>query len=438
MQKSALPSVELAQLRVGMFVVLDMGWLAHPFPTGSFKLTQQSQIDTLRSIGLKAVHVDPARSDLPLPGSAGGDDNPLVAAQRAAKAAAAQLAAEQAARQALNRAERAQLLSAQQQQLAACEKRFSESARAYRVLVEQVASKPAECAQHCLDLVRGFVGDFASGEEASIRLLSESAGDKSGMHPVNVTVLCLLLGRSLALTDAQLQDLGVAAFIHDLGKQQLPDRVRHLTEGFTSAELRLYQEHVGYGVQNAQSMGFAPSVQVAIAQHHEAHDASGFPKRIGGEQLGVLGRILALVNRYDNLVNPAKIASALTPHEALALTFNLHKSKCEPTVLSAFIRMMGVYPPGSVVQLSDERYALVMSVNSSRPLKPSVLVHDTRVPRHEALIVDLQKTPELSVRRSVRPAQLPEAASQYLAPRQRLNYFFEMGVDSNAEGQGGP
>lgn len=84
-----------------------------------------------------------------------------------------------------------------------------------------------------------------------------------------------------------------------------------------------------------------------------------------------------------------------------------------------------IYPPGSVVQLSDERYALVVAVNSTRPLKPSVVVHEPRVPRHEALVMDLEKMPELSIRRSVKPSLLPAASLDYLAPRLRVNYFFE-------------
>jgi hypothetical protein len=101
------------------------------------------------------------------------------------------------------------------------------------------------------------------------------------------------------------------------------------------------------------------------------------------------------------------------------------RSKFDATMLNAFIRMMGVYPAGSVVQLTDDRYALVVSVNSTRPLKPRVLVHDPKVPRDEALHLDLETAPDLGIRRSIRAAQLPPAAMDYLAPRPRVAYFFE-------------
>ena len=97
--------------------------------------------------------------------------------------------------------------------------------------------------------------------------------------------------------------------------------------------------------------------------------------------------------------------------------------------------MMGVYPPGSVVQLSDERFALVVSVNSARPLKPSVLIHDPGVPLEEALVVDLEQAGDLGIRRSLRPLQLTKAAIDYLSPRQRMCYFFEHAA---AAEEGGP
>jgi hypothetical protein len=115
----------------------------------------------------------------------------------------------------------------------------------------------------------------------------------------------------------------------------------------------------------------------------------------------------------------------MTPHEALAMLFAASAGKFDSDVLGAFIKMMGVYPPGSTVQLSDDRYALVMAVNSSRPLKPRVLVHDDAVPREEALLIDLEREGDLGIRRSVKALHMPPSALHYLAPARRVVYFFE-------------
>ena len=180
-------------------------------------------------------------------------------------------------------------------------------------------------------------------------------------------------------------------------------------------------------------MGLSDAVLTAIAQHHEMADGSGFPLRLVGEDMGRAGQILALVNHYDRMCNPVGSVEVLTPHEALSAIFAQLKSRFDPVVLGAFIRMMGVYPPGSVVQLVNDRYAIVVLVNSSRPLRPKVIVHDIRVPKDEAPVLDLEEMPELGIRRSLKPAQLPRDALDYLSPRKRICYFFERAVDPGSD-----
>jgi hypothetical protein len=81
------------------------------------------------------------------------------------------------------------------------------------------------------------------------------------------------------------------------------------------------------------------------------------------------------------------------------------------------------------VQLIDERYGMVVSVNSARPLKPRIIVHESGVTRDQALILDLEQVPSVGIRRSLKPSLLPAASLDFLAPRQRISYFFEKVVD---------
>jgi putative nucleotidyltransferase with HDIG domain len=241
------------------------------------------------------------------------------------------------------------------------------------------------------------------------------------------------MGRALGLAEPDMLDLGVGAVLHDIGKLDLPDRVRHPEEHFSSAEQRFYEQHVTLGVACARKMGLSAGALAVIAEHHEAADGTGFPLRLNSDRMTAAARIVSLVNRYDNLCNPNVAAKALTPHEALSLLFAQGKSKFDTAILGAFIRMMGVYPAGSTVQLTDNRFAMVVGVNSSRPLKPRVLVHDTKVARDEALILDLESVHGLGIRRSIKPMQLPEPALAYLSPRPRIAYFFEATEHADAQ-----
>lgn len=425
--KSKDDNVELLDsksLRLGLYVELDVGWLAHPFPVGSFKLTSLKQIETIRGLGLERVRVNLAKSD---PEPTDTTTKPVMDAAAIERAQAAQ-------REAQLRQRRAEQLAAQQRGLVACERRFGDAVRQYKKMLEAIPTQPKAAAEHCNTLVNTFLGDMMGEGDSAIRLLSEAAGDKSSMHPVNVTVVSLLLGKAMGLPLNDLVDLGMAAFLHDVGKAQLPDRVRWLEDNFSTAEYKLYQEHVAKSVQVGKAMELSKGALLAIAQHHELTDGSGFPTRVKGESMTVNARILALVNRYDNLCNPSRPATAMTPHESLSLIFAQLKTRFDTAALSAFIRMMGVYPPGSVVQLIDDRYGMVVSVNSTRPLKPRIIVHEAGVAKHEALILDLEHAPHIGIRRSLKPAGLPSAAMDFLAPRQRVSYFFERVVDSQMGG----
>lgn len=412
--------IEVSQLRIGMFVELELGWMAHPFPTGSFKISSDKQIDVIRSLGLTRVRHVSHKSDSE-PAQAGhgpGGDDTVTMAPMAADPRPEPV-----------RRQNAALIAAQQKSLLCCDQRFGEAIRHYRHVVETFATKPQDARDECVAMVGGLVGELLCDRETSIRLLSEGMGDRATMHPVNVLVLSLLLGKSLSLSQPELLDLGLAAFLHDIGKTLLPARVRWLEDSFSSAEYKLYQEHVAQSVGVCHLMGLTKDAMLVVAQHHELVDGSGFPAKLKGERISPMAKILALVNRYDNLCNPSRPSAAITPHEALALIFAQHKSRFDPPVLSAFIRMMGVYPPGSVVQLVDERYALVVSVNSSRPLRPKIIVYQRGIPKDEALMLDLEQTSAVGIRRSLKPSALPHDALEYLSPRQRMCYFFELAVD---------
>lgn len=416
-------TIDVRELQPGMFVQLEMSWIAHPFPRGSFLITSAEQVQTIRGLGLQRVRWDPTRSER-APKPAAGDAAPVpVAPPTPAVSAPAPVASlEEAARSG-----RRQALQAQRSAQARCERCYADSIGRWRDASELLLTDPAAARGQTEQLTRELLQQMLSDPESCIRLLSESAGDRGSAHALNVTVISLLLGRLMDLREDELTALGMGALLHDIGKIELPDRVRYLEDHFSSAEVKLYREHVAYGVTHGRRMGLDAATLLVIAQHHELADGSGFPLRLMLDKVSLPARIVGLVNRYDGLCNPLLPARALTPHEALSLLFAQGKHLYDPRLLSAFIRMMGVYPPGSVVQLTDERYALVTSVNAGRPLKPRVLVHDARVPRDEALMVDLERQPGLGIRRSLKPAQLPADAQLYLAPRQRVAYFFDAG-----------
>jgi putative nucleotidyltransferase with HDIG domain len=428
--------IDVQALRVGMFVHLDGGWMSHPFPLSQFRIASVEQIVTIHGLGLKQVRWDPQQST-----HAAANDDAAGAAEAVPPIETADVA-EAVGRAAPTETGPAEArpaaptprnaLARQIESLRVCERQFAEAGRDLKLATELVTGKPREARAQAEALSSALVHKMIGAQDLCVRLLSDHAGDKASMHALNVTIISLLMGRSFGLPETDMQDLGVGAMLHDIGKAELPERLRHVDDRFSPSELAFYREHVDHGLTHGRRMGLSAGAMQVIGQHHEHADGSGFPHGLPTERLSAPTRIVALVNRYDNLCNPKLSAHALTPHEAIALMFAQDRARVDTSILGAFIKMMGVYPPGSTVQLTDDRYALVVSVNASRPLKPNVIVHDEAVPRDEALVVSLEAQPGVGIRRSVKPTQLPAAALEYLSPRHRVAYYFEPARDAEA------
>ena len=425
--KKARPTdqIDVQALRVGMFVHLDMGWMSHPFPLSSFRITTQAQLATIRSLGVRTVRWSPQQSDLShdeavrglstLPGPIGAmagdaandsglgevdgvDTVPFM--PRAAKTTSSMPPPMPPSAPQAERARRSSPASAKPRSAA----RASTSRRRAPAGTRSTScpASPQEARAQAEALSRSIVEKMVGEQDLCIRMLTEGAGDKASMHAMNVGIISLLMGRCFGFDDEEMQDLGVGAMLHDVGKLEMPARLRHREDNFSPNELRVYEEHVEMGLVQASRMGLSAGATAVIAQHHEHADGSGFPAQLNSDRMTMAARIVALVNRYDNLCNPHLLARALTPHESLSLLFAQGRSKFDTSILGAFIKMMGVYPPGSTVQLTDDRYALVVAVNSARPLKPNVIVHDAATPRTEALVLDLESAGGIGIRRSVR------------------------------------
>ena len=429
-------TVVIEELQVGMFVHLDLGWWAHPFALSSFLITSPEQITTIRRLGLKQLRWSPEKSRLattPQPPGVPGDADAIVVApqavatddgaplQRAAAVEASAAPATAPGPQTLKQ----QALAAQTAARELCEQQYGEAGRAWHEAQRLVPGAPDQARAVTEGLTRSLLDKMMVDREMCVRVISDAAGDRVSGHALNVAVIALLMGRVFGFSEDEMLDLGVGALLHDVGKLELPDRVRHGDLPLNPRELQAYREHVSLGVALGQRMGLREGALHVLAQHHEMADGSGFPARLNLDRMAIGARIVSLINRYDNLCNPSQVAASLTPHEALSQIFAQSRTKYDATMLNAFIRMMGVYPPGSLVQLTDDRYATVVSCNSSRPLKPRVLVCDTKVPVEEALLLNLDGCVDLGIRRSLKATQLPAAARDYLSPRQRMVYFFE-------------
>ena len=425
-------SIDVHQLAIGHYVHLDMSWLAHPFPFGHFRITSKDQLKTIHSLGIKKVRVDLSKSQLLAvePPTHAVEAPPGEEAEQAARDRA-----ELAARETAMAAKHARIAQNQalRTKIAASEKKFVECGKVCRDIGRTIYASPKESLERAAAVISQIADVLLDDTEAIIHLLGDKvAGEEVYFHSLNVATLAVLLSKELRMPRDQVEQIGLATLLHDFGKVEIPDRVLLKKDMWTAPERELYKTHVTHSVAIAKRAGVARDVLQVIAQHHEMIDGSGFPDALKGPQICPGAKLLALVNTYDNLCNPQNIAAALTPHEALSLMFTKLRSRYDPVMLNKLVHLLGVYPPGTVVVLSNDAIGMVISINSSKPLRPTVIVYDPDVPRAEAVTINLEEDKEINISKALRPAQLARPVYDYLSPRQRITYSFDASVRSGA------
>jgi putative nucleotidyltransferase with HDIG domain len=420
--------VVIDQLRIGMFVILDVKWLEHDFPRSSFKIAHTSQIEAIKRLGLKVVRVDPERSSGPLPPQ---DSAPPPSARPEINLAptAEVIAALEAKRARIERINR------QRAAVVECERQFVKSATTLKNINTNIFARPQEAHREANELVGKMMDSLLTAKDIAIHLMHDKIGGEDlYFHALNVTVMALMLAKEIHLPEAEVRELGIGSLFHDIGKLDIPDRILMKTSGLTTAEKHLLEQHCAYGIEIGKKMGLSKQALEVIAQHHECIDGSGYPQHLDDDRMSPLARVTAIVNAYDNMCNRPNPTDSVSPYAALSHMFARQRGQFDPTALGVFIKCLGVYPPGTLVRLSDGTMGMVVAINSAKPLKPSVLIYEADVPKNEAIVIDLDQEPELSVRESLKPTELPREVYDYLSPRKRMTYYFDVPSDDRKPG----
>lgn len=391
------------QICIGLYIHLDLGWMSHSFTFSNFKIKTNQQIDQIQELHLERIRYDPLRSD----------SEPLARESGETVATVVVPEAVEIVRPTVDPLSRSERLKQLNDIIQNTEKEFSRDAENVTDILRNLSSEPQECKSKAEALVSNLVESVITESDVVLHALNGNrSGAENYVHALNVTVLSLTLAKSLNMSDEDARELGIAAIFHDIGK------------GSSTAHRSFINQHCENGAHILRDAGFSEHVARIVLQHHEHVDGSGYPKHLMSTQIDPLARLLALVNAYDNLCNPPNAAMAMTPYETLSHMYAKDFQKYDATLLRLLIKTLGVYPPGSIVQLSNETYGIVMTVNPVKPLLPFVMIHEPTIPREAPVILDLSEESGLSIKKCLRPTELPKEVYDYLSPRKRVCYYF--------------
>lgn len=409
--------VAVGQLQVGNFVRLPIAWKDHPFIFNSFKIKQQTQIELIKNLGIEFVYVRPERSDTqPLSSIEAKQQKPQIIDNNLE-----QLSGE------LNQ-QKAKSIDAQQslrRRLQKTEKHFIRNVAMMRNLTSKLRNRPLDAVNEAKELIHGVCNQLLTDDKLVLHLMADAKSDEGiYYHSLNVAVLSMLIAKELGWSRKEIELVGMGALFHDIGKLKIPTQLLRKTTPFTHSEQIYFNQHPAMGAELINiTDNFPQQALPIILNHHEFLDGSGTPKGLLEKDLDKLSQLVCAINTYDNLCHSDRSRKARTPYSALGYLYKNYQSRLNQQVINRLVKMLGVYPPGSVVELSSGQFAMVMSVNLSKLLLPRVLVYDPNVPKEQAPIVDLASE-GLTIIRCLSLAALPEKVLKYLNPREKISYFF--------------
>lgn len=273
------------------------------------------------------------------------------------------------------------------------------------------------------EMVNAFLGD----SDAVVQLINIKGKDEGIYHhSINVSVLSLMLGKKVNLTLCEMNNLGIAALFHDIGKSRIDLKILRKKGAPSKYELSILHQHPQYGTEILTKCGIRDAdVLRAVKEHHELFNGTGYPLGLKGQKISKLARIIAIVDIYDNLCNNEDNEKRTTPYEALSHMYTKRQEQIDVDLFSTFVRCLGIYPPGTVVQLSNGETGIVVATNPVNALKPSLLLYDSSIPREEALICEMEDNDEIAIEKSIRIDKLPESVQRYLSATPHITYFME-------------
>ncbi len=194
-------------------------------------------------------------------------------------------------------------------------------------------------------------------------------------HGLSVAVSLVAFGRHLGYPKEQLSQLGMMGLLLDIGKIKLPRELLEKNARLSSDEFEQIKEHVELGIAVlSQTPNIHPDVLEGIAQHHERMNGTGYPNNLMGERISVFGRMGAIADTYAAVTKHRPYAEAISPHEALQMLSNWSGTQFHADMVEQFIQSIGVFPVGSLVELSTGEVAVVVTHSKLRRLRPKVLV----------------------------------------------------------------
>jgi len=300
--------------------------------------------------------------------------------------------------------------------------------RLYRQAVDEVAAIHQQAGEHrqvdlshARNIVEAVIEDQQRGDQLQALTWLKSHDDYTYTHVLNVCILTVAQARTLGLPEDRLNAIGVAALLHDTGKCFVPPELLRKPGKLTPTEFEVVKQHPALGAKLLRALPDVDDLTVLVAyEHHMRFDGSGYPERAHPRRPNLASRLCTIADYYDALRTIRSYKKEITPDEALRIMSQGAGSVLDPILFKHFVEMVGLYPRGCLVQLTDGRIGVVVRTRAGFATMPSIraITDEDGALLAEPVDIDLAAgrgdDQKLAVDRAIDPNTVEIAPESYL------------------------
>ncbi len=372
----SLKKIPLERARPGVYVAdLGRGWLSHDFVRNSFPIDSEQMLRKLQAAGIREIVIDTDKGIDPDAATAGDAGPSARPAPRSSTPPAGYR------------------LSASEERLRA-ESTVREASEVIHRLFQDVRLGKQLEVEAISPVAEKIVASIERNKDALVSLARIKTKDTyTFMHSVSVSGLLVSFGLSRGWDGDRLQELAIGGLLHDIGKMLTPDQILNKPGRLDDAEMDIMKDHVRQSEELLQDTpGLTENMYHIIMQHHERQDGSGYPRGLRGDQLSEAGAMSAIVDVYDALTSVRVYKSAWEPTSTLKKMLEWSDGHFDRQLVQEFIRCLGIYPVGTLVETTSGRVGLVMEQNPNDLTRPRVkFFYHVRNGYLKPHVVDLSK-----------------------------------------------
>lgn len=241
--------------------------------------------------------------------------------------------------------------------------------------------------------VNGCVDSILRNPDASVWLTRIQAKDEgTAQHSLNVAALSIIMGKAMNLANRELEDIGVCAMLHDVGKTSIPTEILNKQGPLTEAEQEEIKKHTRYGRDILISTKSVMSGAADVAHsHHERPDGKGYPRGLSADKIPFYAKIVAIAEAYDVITTKQIYRKALSPSEAIQELYANRGTQFDEELVIKFIDSVGIFPPGSIVEMVTGEIGIVLSSTSDKLRPRVIMILDSEHEAIEQSVVDLSQ-----------------------------------------------